>query len=409
MPSGMQTRLSSSRDPSIQRDYAGSGLELTKVRVLDIACILYLASTPWERFTLFGQITPVQITGVLYLSTYIVTSLVGRRRKDRNSGAALAQFAILLVAVWSALTSAWSVQQDSSIATSISIVFLALSSFAIGSSSSRQLPAMLASLTFGCTSLALLQLTNQFAGLKIGPLIDPNITAFNLCIGFAAALYLFSTSGRVLIRFIAAISTGVIVVGVLIQGSRTGLGGLVGITLLSIILASSIKRRVLLGAGAALGAALFIWLETLGALPARLTTFLNNPNLDDPYLQSRSSIIDAFRELQPIWEIKGIGVGADADFLALASGWYRNAHSLFWKVWIETGFVGLALWVIMLAAIARAALNSPARLFLIISLGYVVPFMYDLGPAQANTLWVLIGLALMARPLHDVAAESVKG
>ena len=124
------------------------------------------------------------------------------------------------------------------------------------------------------------------------------------------------------------------------------------------------------------------------------------------FSDGRDKIIAAFWTTRSDWFTKGIGVGADADYLYLAASWYRNAHSGFWKIWIGTGLIGLVLWGFLLIGLMYRAWHSAERTFFLLCLPPIIGFFYTLGPLNSNMLWVVFGLALGACPAKSVAPSS---
>lgn len=124
---------------------------------------------------------------------------------------------------------------------------------------------------------------------------------------------------------------------------------------------------------------------------------------------SRSLIIDAYRASQPFWLIKGVGVGADAEYLLSTVGTYANAHSAFWKIWVELGLIGLALWALLLVGLAVRVKGSSDRAFFVLAAVPIILFFMTLGPLNSNVLWVVLGLALGSSPRNGEAHGSGSG
>lgn len=372
--------------------------------VLRYSVLCYAAAVPWETVaTPFG--TPAQWTGLALFVVWFFALVTGRI-SVRVPFAIVSILSVLVI--WTSATYLWSWAPSITLVKSMTAATLVLASLIVAMTSSQFIPRLLQVLALSCTAMALVVIAsapgaNSAAEVTVlgaatrGPAqatfddIDQNILAFNLVIGFAAAVvvarYSTSTKGRVL--FIS--SAAIICSGVLLTGSRTGLGSLA----LILIIAASLFGRgrfafvVITGLG-------MVWigfqmLLSSHILPERLELFVDNPILID----NRAAIIDQYQQYQDIWNIGGVGAGADADFLLTVSGWYKNAHSGFWKVWIETGFVGLMIWAVLLVVVIISAYRSPARNFLLVASGAVAAFMLTLGPLNSNVLWLLIGLALI--------------
>jgi len=105
------------------------------------------------------------------------------------------------------------------------------------------------------------------------------------------------------------------------------------------------------------------------------------------------------------WAFFGIGMGNDASYLYMTEGDYLNAHSLFWKTWIETGLVGLTLFAAFLTVVLKRGLRSVASQALLPMAVALVIFAVTLGGANTSAFWFVIALALTQRPSAQAPAE----
>lgn len=373
--------------------------------------LAYVASLPWETFEL-PLATPVQLAGAVLFGSVALASLRGVRfpRISRVQTLLLGS-----LAVWSFATVLWSAAPSVSLLSAVSVLTLCLSSVVVAKTSGSIVLDSCQALGLSCLLLAVpvyfATPEEGYDGLTIDG-IDQNIMAFNLALGVAAALYAATNSTRRPVRYGFWIATLVIAGAVLLTGSRTGLGSLFFMVVMALVVTAGQRRWVSL---LTIPIGVFMvatYLIDSDRLPARLRVFVASPEIND----HRVLIIDSFQRFQSEWDIWGIGIGADADFLQAQTGVYRNAHSAFWKIWIETGFVGLVLWAVLAVVLVMAARHSPARRFLLLAACVVVPFLYTLGPIHSNVLWWVIGLAMIpdlsqrvARPATLRAAQRKVG
>jgi O-antigen ligase len=228
--------------------------------------------------------------------------------------------------------------------------------------------------------------------------IDENATALVLAVGFAALIYVamhFDGRRAVFLGLIAA-ETGV---ATLRTGSRSG--AIAASVVLLVALLQLIRQRrmrsVLMFRTAAmllLVCASFIWALNAGLLPQRVASLLNFGPVSD---SGRSGIIDLYLTTFDHWALFGVGLNADAQYLFLTHSWYKNAHSMFWKTWIESGVVGLILIAAFLSVVIERGFRSVASQALILMAVPIFVFAITLGVLSTSVFWFVIALALAQR------------
>lgn len=382
-------------DPRLDADVAQKSSheplesESWKVPIV-LAALAYVAAVPWESVSLpLG--TPTQFTGSVFVVMWL-----WRRMRNPKLGKVPTLVSVLLVALvaWSLFTCIWSFAPVSSLISTVTFASLALSALAladVGHVHYRKVLTVLA-VSSGAMSLLVWAAGPSPDGAEGRTFaeIDTNILAFNLSMGVAAALFMYLEEGRRLTRAIFVVMAVVTAGAVLLTASRTGLVSLLLISVLTVLRALSLGRfRFGLLLPSLFGLAWW-YLSVSDRLPNRLQLFVEAPVTTD----ARDLIIATFQQFQGEWEVRGVGFGADADFLLARAGAYQNAHSAFWKLWIEGGVVALLLFGLLLVAVAMYARHSPARGFVFVSVGCIAPFFYSLGALGANSLWLVIGLAL---------------
>ncbi len=378
-----------------------------------MAGVVYIFATPLDVVpTPLG--TPSTLTALLFLGLWTLSVISGHPRWPRRS---LAIPAMGAIALWYALTMAWSWDQAATGVQVRTFVLLALSAVALGGVFRDRIvaPAWAMSAGSAVASIATLlsgqQIVESSSGLDtqidqatfLG--IDQNILAFHLCLGLAAAAYLLVKPGRVAWRPAAFLLFAVISAALIAVGSRTGAGSMIlTFAVMAVVSIRSVRSAVAWAIAFGLAVWGYFQVAHAGLLPERLVLWLKQPSLND----NRLDIIAQYWYSRADWLIRGVGAGSDASYLFQTQGLYRNAHSAFWRIWIDTGLVGLVLWGFMLLALAIRAARGASRLFFLLMAPTIVAFFYTLGPLNSNMLWVVFGLALGAVPKIGQLAAPTK-
>lgn len=364
-------------------------------RSLMLLALLYVFSTPLDIVELpIG--TPVTIAGGLFLVAWAFALMKGNVRLPRGGGAQLALGALV---VWSFASVFWSFAPSVSLTSAITTMLLGLSAVALAGvfPGEPEQPALALGVGSAIASLAALVsgpdislgLSDQATFLGI----DQNILAFHISLGLAALLFLLFRHQPIRMLVLLLVLVALQCVALIRVGSRTGIGSVVALGVVFLVLSLRSPRGVAIGLLASVVVGLGIrWVSSAGLVPGRILDWLQNPVTTD----RRSEIIDVYRITQPEWFISGVGAGADADYLSIVASWYKNAHSGFWKVWIELGLVGLMIWGLLLAALTLLAWRSRHLRFFVLAAVPILLFFYTLGPMNSNALWAIFGLALGA-------------
>ncbi len=385
-----------------------------KAPIVEYVGLLYIFFTPLDLIS-FSVRSPATIFGALLIAAWILSLFRGQAHLPRHGWAI--GLGVFFVA-WSGLTSSWSVVPGISVSQAVSSAVLLLSAIAIGSVFGTRLrrPAWallggalvlaLSTLVLGGQQVYYIQGTALLSQQYTFNGIDENALSFHLVLGCAAALFLLRRRTAPLIKLILVAILAVLVVAVLLVGSRSALASLIGMVLI-LVLMSVRRTSALIWAAIAIAGALlpFKVLADSGMIPERVMTWLSNPVFND----SRSEIIALYRGTMGDWFWTGVGTGGDAYYLQAVASSYQNAHSAFWKIWIETGMVGLCLWLGFLVAIAVIAVRSPDRDFFLLAGVGIVVYFYTLGPVNSNMVWAIFGLALGMPALARASDSSRPG
>lgn len=361
--------------------------------LLRLAAMLYVVCTPLDIIPIPAVGSPVAIVGFLFLCAWGVALLRGEVRMPKAGGLLLVLVALV---TWSFATVSWSYAPSLTMTKSISTLLVVLSAIAISGVFPGRVERPASALALGAGIVGLAAIVSgpetesgseqaSFLG------IDQNVIAFHVSLGLASALFvLLRTSGswrRAGMSLVIVVQAAALIV----VGSRTGIGSGFALVLVFVVISMGSMRRAFRALGLLTGLVLISgWISARGLVPSRVLDWLEDPTVTD----SRAGIISAYRMTQDEWMVRGIGAGADADYLFAVTSWYKNAHSALWKVWIELGMVGLALWGLLLAGLSYRAWRSADRSFFVLSGIPILLFFYTLGPLNSNALWVVFGLAL---------------
>lgn len=384
-----------------------SGSHESEDRWLRGLALLYVAATPFDLvyIPLLGR-TPAKFIGGILCFFWLFQIVFNNRRPALRRGNALA---ILLFALWVSLTAFWSANAPATISSAIGMVGLVTSAFAIADLLFESVIAPARALLIGCLLLAL-PIFTPIARVRSGRVSywgqDENTLAYRLCLGVGAACYLLLRDPERRRRLFALAGLILLTVATLMTGSRTSLGVLAAtLTLAVVIGARRFSTLVTSLASCVIAWQAFQFLLQNGKLPPRMVMWLDDPAISD----NRAAIIDVYRYTQDYWNLKGVGLSADRDYLMATGLGSHNAHSGFWAMWIETGLIGLILGGAVLVSTVIAGLTAPNKIFILLCVPTFVAFGYTLGGFLDNAIWVLIGLAIGRRRVPSSAPKGPAG
>ena len=233
--------------------------------------------------------------------------------------------------------------------------------------------------------------------------VDENMTAMSLAIGFAAVLYLISRrfTGSSILRWLEFVLIGAAILHV---GSRTGLVAIGAVLALGVVIAfrggDAVNRTSVIRIAVVFGvcAVGFRFLASTGLVAERLIEFLGSPN--DQLDSARADIVSLYLRTQGDWYLTGVGYGADAAYLRSVGDGYQNVHSLFWKTWVETGFVGLALMALLLLSVGLVAVRRPTIEAVVLMSAPLAVFAVTLGGDRTSPFWFVLAFGVV-RANHE--------
>ncbi len=383
-----------------------------EIRLVQGLGFLYVASCLLESVRI-GPTTPAQLFGLAFLGVWFVEILL-RRRVLRGAGMLSIPFILLIV--WSLATAFWSTNPSLTLSQTATTAFLFLSALAIADVFRDDFRTVAFGLLTGGFIAALLTLQFVEPEVELDPYVvsgaaratfagtDQNLLGFQLTAAVAAGCYIFVTARSSTSRLATLLVTAAIVAAALRVGSKTGVAALIGTAVVLLAIQARTPKKFMLGLLAAGGGlAVYVVLSESGLIPLRIIDFLESPELID----SRLDIVDMYMTFRDEWQIKGVGAGNDAEFLMSSTGTYLNAHGAHWKIWIELGFIGLVIWLVILGVVIVGTTRLSDRRLVLLSAGPVLAYSWSLGPLNSNTLWVIIGLALSGFMAASLRGETL--
>lgn len=380
-------------------------------RVLSAVTLLYVAYVPFDILPVVLGRTLTGPLALLLIVTWIISSL---RRHEKIIFPGSAGSLLFLYCLWIICTIFWSIDAGASV-DAVQTILLQAPLLVVLSNTLG--PVWLRSLvTFGCSSavLGLVVLTRPADALRgdranVGG-VDENITAMVLTVGFAVLVYAVThLSGRRAALLVPlALVTGA---ATLHTGSRAGAVSVVAVlvvALLQFFRHGRLRPAVWIRSAGILLLAYFSYTISLdaGLLPQRVVQLLSQSSgYGDG---GRGAIMNLYLQSFDHWALFGVGVGNDASYLYLTQSVYRNAHNLFWRVWIETGLVGLTLFAAFLTVVIRRGFRSVASQALIPIATALAIFSMTLGIESSSLLWFVIALALTQSPAEPRSAETTQ-
>ncbi len=209
-------------------------------------------------------------------------------------------------------------------------------------------------------------------------------------------------------RFVFALSSVVLLVGALGTGSRTGAIAAIA-AIGSAVALNTLRRESILSALLTAVSLLVLMLLALRAvaplLPERLSNLAENlTNLEA--WSGRSELWSGALYYRDEWIWSGVGLGQSRMFSALFFDRYQVLHNSFLEVAVQTGIVGLILFVsvgITAAVIAFRGKNTGPYLVAAIA---VLPFMLTLSAEYYKSIWLLPAVAAAGIPLVSRARKT---
>lgn len=382
-------------------------------RLFVLAALAYVGSIPLENYGVLGS--DVSITALLGL---IVLSLAPIAAISRGSGAWVLNWHLtrpiwislgLLLAYWF-VTLFWTSSYGSPATTYIRYVALALLVPALARAIALSGDAAIRIYVISAVVLAALNVDQLRSdpGLLQATVAEQNANGLSLVLslGLGWAIYLaLHSAGKS--RYLFAATVPVLLVGNLSTGSRTGV-----IASLLAIAASLgltfLKNRNISGNfvfSLVLLSSLWLALVALGdRLPGRLSTVFRDLG-DMTSWSARDQLWEGALYLRTDWFWQGIGLGQTKSYVAVFYNDYQVLHNTFLEVAVQSGVVGLILFIMVGISATVVALRGMLRAVFLIALITVLPFLGSLSAEYYKEIWLLPAVAAAGIPLVKKVAR----
>lgn len=379
-------------------------------RPLEIAGVLYGFAVPFDivkNDTLgFSLTVPAGILVILLGAADAV-----HMHEDQVGGAKVHTRTVslmLLLLTWTTFTCLWSANQGASILSTAALAQNMLVALVLGRYCRSAWPGILlaTAISSAYIAVAVVRAESGLSNRATYNGVDQNTVAFTLCVAFALSLSLVDQAGDWRRRLIPLGCAIACFAAVLLTGSRTGVAATVlTVTVLALTrLRGSVRISRKIGVLGVAACALWILLRLIseGRISDRLTDFSTAGVAGDA---SRATILDGYFRHFDAWWLIGVGQGADVDFLMQWGGLARNAHGFIWKIWIETGLIGLGLWFALVLGLVWSALRAQSASRIPVLLG-VIPigtFALTLGGQTLSAFWLVVGLCITCAGQQDLS------
>jgi O-antigen ligase len=231
---------------------------------------------------------------------------------------------------------------------------------------------------------------------------DPNLYAGYLLVSFSVVLFLATTTNSIWLPLQGLAITG----GLVMTGSRAGLGSLVLLVLFALVVIRSARLRGMLVAIVGASVLAFFWLVAhrgngTSILGIDRLFFASNDVEDDPRLALWHRAIEKWLD----HPVAGIGLGqferfsGDAFRVARSSGLGYVTHNTFLFFLVSFGVIGLGLFLAMLAWLSVRLYSAPglsrnAKHALMSGIVVLCSQFMTLNLQNLRYVWVYFGLLL---------------
>ena len=391
----MNTSMMPSRDARTAEEHR------RKLTLAERLALLYAASVPFNGLAIGGRSLPF-LVGAVYLTLAILTRLASQNR-ERDELPIRRMLAAVVFTLYCTTSYYWSIAPDLTIGRVTTLFLLLLTSWFLAqdlSRVSRQLPV---AFVIGAV-LAAFMVLGAPASITDRRTANGNANdvALTLLLGVVCALWL-SLKERGRSRLLGALALAILIVGVVATGSRTAVVGGAAM-MLAVVGWLAWKQQwrpfVLVLGLFALGAAVFSILPA-DVIPSRLTTIQSSLELDS--LGGRTYLWRAI--LERGLDMNGVGAGATPAYLQQTIGSPFVSHNAFLGVLLETGIVGILLFLAILLHAIIAARRSPYTELLFFMLPAMIAGSMALSIEGSRPLWFVIALAWAVQP-HEPAGAA---
>jgi len=380
--------------------------------------LLFVFSIPWQVAIEIDQIGTIsRLFGFVTVGLAVLAiAFEGRRHR-------LLDAHILLIAftAWTACGLMWTLYPSdtrAAVATFVQLTAMVLLVWEFGDGQPKiygLIRAFVAGAAVTAGSVVYQYLTlGEGASRYTGSGAHPNDVAFVLCLAIPLAWYLSARVGSGYERLLERAYIPFALFAIVLTASRSAIV-IAALALLIIPLSYSALSGRWRVALIVVGAGLLVLVPSL--LPERQVERLSTitTEIEGGGLGSRADIWKAALEVFNEHPVRGTGVGASRRLIASIYGEAQGAHNTFLSVAVETGAVGLALFLLVLYAFFRRTtrLRGLERtLIVVIGLALAVGLLPRHWEDE-KALWVVLALILamshhVGAPAADVSLQAVR-
>jgi putative inorganic carbon (hco3(-)) transporter len=187
---------------------------------------------------------------------------------------------------------------------------------------------------------------NRLSGAP-GDIINPNGLAFVVLTALPFLHYLFGGSPRVLLKALYIVLAPLLLYAFLLTGSRSGM---VGLLIVAGVIVAKSRHRFVLGVIAVVGSAFLLGTLSLD-MKDRYLSLVDSTAQHGATREGRIESVKTEMRVGLERPIFGHGLGTSREALFNVSRRDKIAHNLYTEVFIETGIVGLLLFLLVLRSI----------------------------------------------------------
>jgi hypothetical protein len=381
-------------------------------KLLLLSSLAYVGAIPFDEIALFSGRSISAVLGLIVLLVWGFWFIAERAHEDPklhwegNRSRRFLWAALFSYGMWLVLSTSWSQYSEAPSARLATVLALILLVPALSIGLAGEGRATIDVFVSTSTVVAVLILAGvSDTSRSTAASLDLNTASLYLTVAFGCALReSLTTSGTR--RIASGIAVFLLCAGALSTGSRTGLVALVMVAVVAVLSSTSrgMRLRRMITGTLALGLfGLLTWASS-GYLPSRLWGTVQDVQLGD--LSSRIELWSTIWFYRDSWLPWGIGPGATTEFTGLIFDRALVAHNTFLTTAVESGVIGLALFLLILFAAARSALWSPYRRYLVVAAVPTLVFMSMLSLEYDKLIWFLVALAASRWP-RTVPSDAV--
>jgi O-antigen ligase len=376
---------------------------IRKIAFLFVLGLIF--SVPWQNVIVIEALGTIsRLLGFAAIGVAILVILIYRRIQEPS----LLILVMLIFVIWSFATYFWSVRPAATIGRVVTLVQLVSMVWLLWEfcNNYQDFVKILQTYVFGCMVAVVDMLvtfsTNTGSSFRIAATgFNPNWLAITLATGIPIAWYLVYSDTSKYLRWINLISIPLIVFAIILTASRGGfvamLVGLAVIPLTLFYLERRIQRVVIISGIVIIMTLIFYLPQIYPRIEQNIDRLMGTQTaITEGSLNYREVIWRAGWQVFKQHPITGVGARGFSETVSghLVSGRNFAAHNAYLSVLVDTGIIGLILFLSMLTfAIAHnLSLSAPDRSVFIILVLTITVGMIPANMEANKTIWCILGI-----------------